>query len=688
MKKKKITSILLSLCISLSLMSLPVFGAEIDGKNFEQAIVNVKSIVPISEEYKNFSHSSREIKKDGDTITVWNLEWETDDGVNGGGYISAKIDSYGNLCRYSNYKYDYDSSGLIKVNREKAENTAYEFLKRVLPEYYSDMKIVNTDYNDTYSDEYNFTYQQYINEIPVDFVKVEIGVNKFTGELQSYTGFEEGFKNMDYPISEGIIDIEDAKNRYINNIQNDFDYYSAHNYRTKDNKNFAAYSIDNSKAINAQTGEIVKTNKSGINYYTDEYSIKSAGAVADESAISDLSDVEKEEVSKISGLISKEKAQEIIKESIDLFSNSNPSDVAFIKRYTGDYIWEVNFGDGYAEVDALTGEVVSFYFYGEKSANGSQILNEKEAQEKAEKLLKNIAGNKFTQTKLNDTYSQDEESDFYEFNYIRQINNRNFMSNRLNIIINKYTGNVVEYRSIWYDNVSVADVSHAISKTDAFNKFNDSESFGLQYVLNANNEVELVYDFSKNFPYYIDAVTGKKIDSMGEEYKTDKIPQYDDIQGHWCEKIVKELLDSGYYISEDKFNPNSNISQINFFKYMLSRNMSDYSEDELYEILMDRGIITKEERNANGPVTNKDAAKFITRYLGYEKLAKNSKIFNNMFKDSIDDEYLGYANICYGLNIIKGDSKGNFNGNQCVTNAKAALYIYNIVSMGDNGCFK
>ena len=116
---------------------------------------------------------------------------------------------------------------------------------------------------------------------------------------------------------------------------------------------------------------------------------------------------------------------------------------------------------------------------------------------------------------------------------------------------------------------------------------------------------------------------------------------------------------------------------------MLSLNASDYSDDELYNILIDRGIIKEEEKNTLGAVTNKDAAKFITRYLGYEKLATNSKIFNNQFKDSIDDEYLGYANICYGLDIIKGDSKGNFNGDKNMTNAEAAVYIYNLVSQNN-----
>ncbi|MGG7185236.1 YcdB/YcdC domain-containing protein, partial [Clostridium butyricum] len=96
MKRKKIVSILLSLCISLSLMTSTAFAAELDSKNFEQAIVNVKSIVSISDDYKNFSHSSREISNGNNSVTVWDLEWETDDEK--GGYISAKVDSYGNLC--------------------------------------------------------------------------------------------------------------------------------------------------------------------------------------------------------------------------------------------------------------------------------------------------------------------------------------------------------------------------------------------------------------------------------------------------------------------------------------------------------------------------------------------------------------------------------------------------------------
>ncbi|WP_035778117.1 S-layer homology domain-containing protein [Clostridium butyricum] len=675
MKRKKIVSILLSLCISLSLMTSTAFAAELDSKNFEQAIVNVKSIVSISDDYKNFSHSSREISNGNNSVTVWDLEWETDDEK--GGYISAKVDSYGNLCAYNNYNNKTDTSGLAKVSKEKAESTAKEFLGKAMPEFSKDMKLVNSN---IYSDEYYFVYQQYVNDIPVNFIKVNVGVNKFSGEISSYSGLKPGTKKLDYPQVDNVIGIENAEKIYIDKIQNDLCYYSTYDYKEKKNNTVALYSFDSNKAVDAKSGEIVSLDNYRFNEYLDKNSGSNSVTEADSAG---LSEVEKDEVNKVSGLISKEKAQEIINENSDLLSSMKIEDIVLRKTYRGDsYLWQLSFDGGNSEINASTGEIIGFYIYKHSESKENKVTKE-EAKNKAEALLNRLAKDKFNQTKLIDDYDTSESSE-YNFDYIREIDGKGYMSNVLSVSVDKNTGNIISYSNTWDNNISLPDISQSISKTDAFNKYNEPENFGLQYVLNENNTVGLVYNFSgEDMVYYIDSVSGKKIDRWGNEYKSNKVPEYSDIQGHWCEKTVKELLDSGYYIPGDKFNPDTNISQINFFRYMLSLNASDYSDDELYNILIDRGIIKEEEKNTLGAVTNKDAAKFITRYLGYEKLATNSKIFNNQFKDSIDDEYLGYANICYGLDIIKGDSKGNFNGDKNMTNAEAAVYIYNLVSQNN-----
>lgn len=687
MKRKKITAILISLCITLSLVGEAAFGAEIDSKNLEQAIINVKSIVTISDEYKNFSHSARQIKVGDEDVTVWDLDWDSDESENKG-YVSATVDSYGNLYRYSSYRYDSAMDGLAKVSRENAKNTAGDFLKKVMPDYYDDMRLVDS-VNESYSDEYQFSYQLYKNDIPVTFIKVNVCVNKYTGEVSSYSGIAPGTKKVDYPQADGIIDIETAKSMYIDKVQKDLRYYTTYGYKTKETKNHAWYSLNDNKAIDAKTGEVVKAYNSDNDVYFDKYTIENSES-SDADVVLELSEVEKEEVSNISGLISKEKAQEIINETVDLFKGMKVDDVSLNKRFNGNtYIWDINYDSGNAEVNAKTGEILGFYVYNSISLDGNNKTDCQTAQNKAEDFLKKIAGNKFSQTKLMDDYSEDEENSRYEFNYIRQINGKDYMSNRLAVYIDKNTGNIVEYTNVWDDDVSMPDISGAISKTDAFNKFNEPENFGLHYVLNENNTVGLVYNFSdKNIWYYVDALSGKKVDSWGEEYRSIQVPEYNDIKGHWCEKTVTKLLDSGYYIPGDKFNPDNNISQVNFFRYMLSREAADCSDEELYDFLIERGIMKKEEQNASGAVTNKEAAKFITRYLGYEKLAQKPEIFSSVFKDSIDDSYLGYADICYGLNIIKGDSKGNFNQNQNVTNARAAVYIYNMILDSSNKYYK
>ena len=50
------------------------------------------------------------------------------------------------------------------------------------------MKKVDGNSNIYSNEEYNFTYQKFVNEIPVNFVTVNIGVNKYNGEITSFNG--------------------------------------------------------------------------------------------------------------------------------------------------------------------------------------------------------------------------------------------------------------------------------------------------------------------------------------------------------------------------------------------------------------------------------------------------------------------------------------------------------------------
>lgn len=128
------------------------------------------------------------------------------------------------------------------------------------------------------------------------------------------------------------------------------------------------------------------------------------------------------------------------------------------------------------------------------------------------------------------------------FNYVRQVNGIEFSGNYLNVEVDKNTGKIIGYDNNWYDNASFPDISNIISKEAAFNKIKDLAGFSLQYTMLDANKVGIVYDFiNKNDSYIIDPINGIRIDYSGKAYRENKLPEYTDINGHWCEKTVREL---------------------------------------------------------------------------------------------------------------------------------------------------
>jgi hypothetical protein len=106
-----------------------------------------------------------------------------------------------------------------------------------------------------------------------------------------------------------------------------------------------------------------------------------------------------------------------------------------------------------------------------------------------------------------------------------------------------------------------------------------------------------------------------------------------------------------------------------------------YDDNDFYDMMINDKIIKKEEKAPTTVMTRQDAAKFIVRYLGQGKAAEHPEIFNNPFKDKVSDTYKGYAAISYGLKVMQGDKNGRFNGTNQVTNAEAAVIIYNALQV-------
>lgn len=693
MKRKKILSLILTVCLAVSIISMPAFAAESDSKGLEQAIVTMKQVVVIPDNYKDFTHSSSQYDIGDQKVTVWNLEWENSDDNNG--YISASIDENGDVLTYNKYSPSENSNGLAKITKEDAQKSVEDFLNKVIPSYSNQMKEIDVNSNNPSSDQYNFTYQQFVDNAPVDFNRVEINVSKSTGEVTSYTGLNPGAKMSDYPSTNSVINLNTAEKSYIDKLGVHLKYYSSYDYKEKKLNVFPGYSVDDNKfnAIDGKTGDVISLlNQDKIyKYKNNEASdMTNTASSAIQNSNQKLTQEEIDAISNISEFITKEKASDIIKESIDTTNfDMTINDSSLSKdRINENYIWEIGFKDGYGKVDAKTGELLSFYFYNNK--DGNQNMSKSDAQSMAEQFLKKAAEEKYSQTQYEDNNNLkfkdiSQDGNIYSFNFVRQVNGIDFDNNSLEVEIDKTTGKIIEYQNRWYDNVTFPDISQAMTKEAAFNKINEYGDFGLEYNLVDNDKVALVYNF-RNLKgnYIINPISGVRIDLEGKTYKDNKLPEYSDISGHPCEKIVKELLENGYYIPGEKFNPDSNITQISFLKYLYSPEQSSYSDDDFYEMLINRGIVQKDEKNPDSLLSNQDIAKIIVRYLGYDKVASHPEIFKNPFNDSIEYQYQGYAAICYSFGIMKGDNNGNFNGTSKVSNAESAQIIYNILKQSQS----
>lgn len=688
MKKKRIIGGILTVCLLLSTMCVPAFAAEEDSKGLEQAIIGAKKIITVPDNYTDFTHNSSERETGSGKVRVWRLNWGEKEENNG--FVSASIGEDGYLYEYNKYNGDKGFSGLAQVAKEKAKVSAEEFLEKAIPEYAKQMKEINQNYNIPSNEEYNFTFQKFVNEIPVNFITINVGVNKYNGEVTSFYGGNPEIKGLQYPTTEGIIEASAAEKAYIEKLGVDLKYYSYYDYNKKKMNIFAGYSIDNSKnsAIDAKTGQEVSISKEDPIYDIQKDYI--GGTVSDKGLTKNSEQLTKEEtdaVKNIANLITKEKAESILKQTSDIItSDMKVLDSSLNKNYINErYTWNIAFENAYGEVDAESGEVLSVRSYNYNNS-GSKSISKSEAKNIAEEFLKKITPTKFAQTKYKENENRllkidvVEEGNIFYFNFVRQVNGIEFSSNSLSIEVDKTKGKVIGYINDWYDNITFPSVSEAMSKEAAFNKIKELSGFGLQYNMIDKAKVGLVYNL-KNISeaYIIDPVSGIRLDFMGQAYKENKLPEYTDISGHWSEKTVKELLENGYYIDGEKFNPNMNITQINFFKYMYSPIRNSYTDDQFYDMLIQSGVIKKEEKAPNSFVSNQDVAKFIIRYLGHDKIATHSEIFINPFKDNIEEQYKGYAAMCYALNIIKGDRNGNFNGARNISNAEAATIIYNLI---------
>ncbi len=492
-----------------------------------------------------------------------------------------------------------------------------------------------------------------------------------------------------------MIGIDKARSDFLEKIGLKMIYKS--NYSYKDNKLsvFPAYIIkENNKAIDARSGEAVDIYWGRYEIYREGLNAKAAADGAGGMGESEMQNLTKEEIEaieKLGGLLSKQEAILKFNEQVPIKINSENIKNASLRKDFIDqdkYVWELGSDNIYGSVNGRTGELLSYSNYA-AADEGKRDVSENDAKKIAETFLMKTVPAKFSESVYSTSgnnyvvLNKDEKPEAYTFYYYRVVNGIEFVDNGLRVTVNRKSGNITHYNNNWYEKTSFPSLEKAKADVEIMAKITEKYSFGTSYVFVGEKlKTGLVYGFEDEVgTAYFDPFTGMRVNSDGTVYEEIQIPKYSDIKDHWSRTIAEELKANGYYLKTDLFKPDEAITQLNFFQYLFTPEMKYYNEEELYRMLENRNIIKEGEKAPNSKLARQDAAKFLIRYLGLGLAGEYPEIYSNKFKDKVADQYKGYAMLSYGLGVMRGDDKGNFNGTGIMTNAEAAVAIMNALKM-------
>lgn len=667
--KRKI-SFILALTMLITIVPLTSFAEENYDKGLKEAIVKSKELFNIGSEYDKFTHNVT--TRDGST--VFHLNWS--DSKNKLGNVDVSIATDGTVVSYGKWKPIYDRQGpkLPKISKEEGLKIAKDFITKVSPKFANKIKHIDiSELLNINSDGYNYYFVRTENNIPYYNNNIDIYVDKTTGEVKNY--YANWDMNLEFSSKKDIISLEKAKKLYKEKIGINLIYKSTYMYTTPET--FLAYGpLDINTGINAKDGEVIPL----YNYYVPYE--KTADMEAGDGALNELSPDEKKAVEEMSGLISKEEAEKIGREILEIDEEYKLNNINLYTswRSDNDYNWEMSFMKkndskiyySNISINAKTKKLVSFHKSYPFNENAKVKYNEDESLEIAQKFIKKLNPDNYKEIELKINpvrVNPPEEQRRYYFDFIRKIDNSYVQGEGITIYIDGVNGEVVEYRVNW-SNQDFPSKDNVISIDKAYDILFNDIGIELKYMTNDRYDIDvedkkeatLVYGLKNEKPANIDANTGTILNNNGNPYKTLTITNYKDIENSYAKDKINILTQYGIALPGENFNPNENINQKDFL-YLLAKANSPYfeidsSKDALYTHMINLGIIKENEKAPEKIVTKEEGIKYIIRAMNYAKIADLNDIYKDLFKDTkdIDPKLKGYVSIAHGLGIVQGDN--------------------------------
>ena len=692
--KRKLSLILASI-ILLTTIPSNAFADKSQDKGLKEAIIRSKELFNIGSEYNKFDQSINTV----DNTTIFYLNWsDTEDKL---GSINLSITMDGTVLSYNKFEPAYGEKEirLPSISKDEGLKIANDFIKKVSPKVSDKIKYRDrSELLNVNSDSYSYDFLRVENDIPYYNNNINVSVDNSTGEVKNY------YVNWDMELSfvdtKEIITIEKAKSLYKEKVGLDLIYKSS--YDKGEPKIFLVYApLNKNLGINAKDGELGLIQR-GYGIYETTKDM----AVEERAGTPELSPEEEKAIEEISSLISKEEAEKIAREILELDEEDNLTNINLFKSWKNhdEYNWTMSFEKNLDEksfyssisINAKTKKLLNFFKDTPINGDEKVKLNKEESLNLAKEFIRKFNQDNYNEIELRENPIDPnlKEEKQYNFDFIRKIDNAYVEEDGISINVDAVNSNVKQYRLNW-TNKDFPSKDKVISLDKAYDVlFNDIE-LELKYVDDLHDEKSkdkkeaiLIYGLKNDKSGNIDPISGLILNDDGKPYEEAKVNNYKDIEKSYAKDKINILAQYGISLSGENFKPKDKIIQKDFLYLLLKSKDSYYgredSEDDLYRQLMNMGIIKEGEKSPEKLVTKEEAVKYLIRSLNYGKVADLTHIYKDIFKDTkdISPELKGYISIAYGLEIIQGYN-GNLNPKAELKREDGASMIYNLLFKGN-----
>ncbi len=574
------------------------------------------------------------------------------------------------------------SRGLSRIRKAEMLKTAEEFLGRTVPRLADSLV-----YDEEESGGIRFVFNRYENGIRVEDNYASINVNRYSGQVMSYSlswDFDSDFTSFGESVGpdQAYSVLNDKAVRTEYRIFGDKAFpvivYDSSVYVDPMGETFTPISLYSyGKLMNG------KAAPENMAFDSDEASAQASGGGDGGYR---LTQEEMTAVEKMSSLISREKVEEIIAGLPEL---SLPENYALKLTYIT-YRYEdgeeektqynvicdfetVN-DDGYAELtlNAETGEVMSFYSWSDKdyrSSDEAPAYDADKTRSIGEEFIKKIKD--VTDYRPGESYGGDGAR------LVRYIGDIPYPADNKWADVSSNTGKVTRF----YENVPTAEIVTPASMIDRLTAVKNAYAAGEIYTYKANLDGEGNYvggsvtkarKLVPNTDFYVlKAEDGTPLGYDGEKVTVQTEKNDETSHPAWnAFDILREndITLTGSFSFDDQITRGD-------FDTLIS--MLGGIEVIPYRYYYDGGIMFDEE-TLNAPVTREDAVSMVAERLNWDPLV-SLDIYNVSFTDRADfTGGIGGAAILQGLGIIGAESDGRFRPKDMLTYGEAFILAYNI----------